>query len=44
MTEQLDDWLVGLPGIGSEAREPSPNVGGVEGHGGINLRREEALP
>jgi hypothetical protein len=33
-----------LPGIGSKAREPGPNVGGVEGHGGINLPREEALP
>jgi len=44
LAKQIDDGLVGLPGVGSKAREPGPNVGGVEGHGGINLPREEALP
>src|SRR6266478_1414031 len=44
VAEQIDDLLVGLPGIGSKAWEPGPNVGGVERHRGINLPREEALP
>ena len=26
MAEQIDDWLVGLPGIGSKARKPGPNI------------------
>ncbi len=44
LAKQIDDWPVGLEGIGSKAREPGPHVGSVEGHGGIDLRREEALP
>src|SRR5271170_8409756 len=43
MAEEIDDWLVGLPSIGSKAREPGANVGSGKGHCGINRRREEAL-
>jgi len=44
MAEQINDWLVGLSGIGSKAREPATNVGTGEGHGGVNLPCQEALP
>src|ERR1700686_4609661 len=44
LAEQIDDRLVGFPSLRSEAREPGSNVGRVEGHGGINFRREKALP
>ena len=44
VAKQINQRLIRFSGLWRKAREPGPNVGGVEGHGGINLPREEALP